>query len=58
MIATFYVIRKNGYSEKCNICVAGSATFYKLIEMYTREYTRGYVKGDNGKTLFKWGWND
>lgn len=57
MIATFFVMRKNGMYEKCEICVAGSATFYKLIERYTREFHKGYVKGNNGRTLFKWGWN-
>lgn len=56
MIATFYIKHKDGTTEKSNICVYGSATFYKLIEEYTKKYSGGYVKTNNDKTVFRWGW--
>lgn len=56
MIATFYIKHKDGTTEKSNICVYGSATFYKLIKKYTKEYKGGYVKTNDDKTVFRWEW--
>lgn len=56
MTAIFYIEHENGHTEKTNICVFGSATFYKVLEKYIREYKRGYVKNENNEIIFKWRW--
>lgn len=58
MIAIFYIQHCDGQIQKANICVHGSRTFYALLEKYIRDYKCGYVKNENGETIFKWGWNE